>query len=270
MVQMTDDNREIAALGFVGTGTITSAIITGLCAEPAPRYRIRVSPRNAEVAARLARTFRAVTIAESNQAVVDSSDVVFLAIRPQVAAEVMGTLRFRAEQRIISLVATYSRARVAALVGPVRSVTCAVPQPTAAARLSPTPIFPPDPFVAGLFNRLGTAFEMGSESDFRSLFATTAAMASFFSLLDTLASWLASRGIPADLARSYVSTMFRGLADVPMRSALPFDQLAAEFKTRGGLNEQFANELARHGVFGACSGALDAILARIAKSENPA
>jgi len=41
-------------LGFVGTGAITSAIVTGLNASDAARDSILVSPRNAEVAAALA------------------------------------------------------------------------------------------------------------------------------------------------------------------------------------------------------------------------
>jgi hypothetical protein len=34
-------------LGFVGTGTITASIVTGLCAAPASSNRIWLSPRNA-------------------------------------------------------------------------------------------------------------------------------------------------------------------------------------------------------------------------------
>ena len=266
---MTSDDLEAAALGFVGTGTITAALVTGLCSDPAQPYSICVSPRNAAVAARLAAQFDQVHVAASNQEVIDSSDLVFLAVRPQIAADILAALKFRPRQRIISLIATFSRQKVAALVGPVQSVTCAVPQPTVAARLSPTAIFPPDTFAMGLFNRLGTAFAATSESEFRSLFATTAAMASFFSLLDTLAAWLVSHGVPAVTARDYIARMFYGLADVPQRSTLAFGELAMEFKTRGGLNEQLADELAGRGVFGAFPAGLDAILARIVKSENP-
>lgn len=266
---MTSDQPARAALGFVGTGTITAAIVTGLCTDPAQPYSICVSPRNAAVAASLAARFDHVRVGASNQDVIDASDVVFLAVRPQIAAEILAPLRFAPEKRIISLIATFSRQKVATLVGPVQSVTCAVPQPTVAARLSPTAIFPADAFTTGLFNRLGTAFAATNEGEFRSMFATTAAMASFFSLLETLAAWLTSHGVPAAVARDYVAKMFHGLADVPQRSTLSFGELAAEFKTKGGLNEQLADELAAKGVFGAYSPGLDAILARIVKSENP-
>jgi pyrroline-5-carboxylate reductase len=260
---------EGTTLGFVGTGTITAAIVAGLRADPAVACAIVVSPRNADVAARLAADFPSVAVAASNQAVVDASDVVLLAVRPQIAEAVLTALEFRRDQRVISLIATFSKAKVESLIGQVRSVSCAVPQPTVAARLSPTAIFPPDAFTAALFDHLGTAFEVATESDFRALFATTAAMASFFSLQDTLAHWLIARGVPAPMADDYIAKMFRGLADVPRRSRATFAELAAEFKTKGGLNEQFANELARDGVFAAYAAALDSIAARIAGSGNP-
>ena len=267
---MKRDGVNAPALGFIGTGTITAAIVSGLRAGPEATEPICLSPRNAEVAARLATLHRGVSIAGSNQAVVDASDIVFLAIRPQIASQVLEGLRFRADQRIVSLVATFSRSRVASLVAPATTVTCAVPQPTAAQRLSPTAMFPPDPVVATLFGRVGVAFQADTEKEFRALFATTAAMASFFAFLDTLGSWLTDHQVPAATARGYVAQMFRGLSQVPLHTSNTFAELSAEFKTRGGLNEQFARDLADHEVFRNCSAALDAILARIERSENPA
>ena len=59
-----------AAYGFVGTGAITRAMVTGLSAvDPAPE--IVVSPRGAEASASLAGRFGNVRVAADNQAVVD-------------------------------------------------------------------------------------------------------------------------------------------------------------------------------------------------------
>src|SRR6185369_15650069 len=168
-------------LGFVGTGTITASIVTGLCAAPESSNRIWLSPRNADVAARLASTCSQATVARSNQEVLDRSNIVFLALRPQIAHDVLRGLHFRQDHRVISLIATFSRDRIAALVAPVMSISCAVPQPTVAARLGPTVIFPPDPVARTLFARLGVAVEVNSESELRALWASTAAMASYFS-----------------------------------------------------------------------------------------
>jgi pyrroline-5-carboxylate reductase len=255
-------------LGFVGTGTITASIVTGLCAVPASSNRIWLSPRNADVAARLASTCSQATVAGSNQEVLDRSDIVFLAVRPQIAHDVLRNLRFKPDHRVISLIATFSRDRIAELAAPATSIICAVPQPTVAARLGPTVIFPADPVARMLFGRLGMPVEATSESELRALWASTAAMASYFSTLDALASWLVRNGVHANTARDYIAAMFRGLSHVPLASEASFGELADEFKTRGGLNEQFARDLARSGVFDAWSAGLDAILARIEKSNN--
>lgn len=75
------------AIGFVGTGTITEAMVEGLLAEPAHSSNIHVSPLNAQIAARLAAKFDTLIVAADNQAVVDQSDIVIPAIRPQIAGE---------------------------------------------------------------------------------------------------------------------------------------------------------------------------------------
>jgi pyrroline-5-carboxylate reductase len=264
---MKGGDIDSAVLGFIGTGTITAAIVMGLRAAPGVAQRIYLSPRNAEVARRLSAAHREVRVASSNQAVVDASDIVFLTVRPQIAVDVLESLRFRPDQRIISLIATFSVQQVASLVAPATTITCAVPQPTAAMRLSPTAIFPPDPVVAALFARVGVAFEAATEEEFRALFTTTAAMASFFALLGALDSWLVENHVSAATSHRYLAQMFRGLSEVPLESPLPFAQLAAEFKTRGGLNEQFADELAANAVFSTIGMALNSILVRIVKSE---
>ena len=61
-------------LGFIGTGTITTAMVTGLCTAAETPEHILVSPRNAERAAGLAEAFTQVAVAKDNQEVIDGSD----------------------------------------------------------------------------------------------------------------------------------------------------------------------------------------------------
>jgi pyrroline-5-carboxylate reductase len=254
--------------GFVGTGAITSAIVTGMRADEASFGCIVLSPRNRDVAARLAARFARVSVAQSNQDVLDRSDVVFLAVRPQVAQDAIAALKFRPDQRVISLVATFSRDRIAALVQPAGAVACAVPLPTVADRLGPTAIFPPDSVAAAIFGRLGIAIEVASEDEFRALWSSTAVMATYFLLLDTLCSWLTRHGVPPARARDYIAAMFGGLGSSRRSGGASFARLAGEFATKGGLNEQCADELTRAGVFDACALALDSVLARVQRGGS--
>jgi pyrroline-5-carboxylate reductase len=251
-------------LGFVGTGAITSAIVTGLNAAGLGGDTILVSPRNADTAAALAASFPSVTVAASNQAVLDGSDVVMLAVRPQVADEVLSALRFRIDHRIISLMAITPLEQVRAMVAPAQTVTRAVPLPLVADRCGPTPIFPPDQVAAAIFNRLGTAIEATSADQFIAFSTATATMAPYFTFAEEIAAWLTRHEVPAADARRYVGTVFQGLGNIAATTQQhSLAALAGEFATRGGINEQVVAHMKARGAFDALSEGLDAVLERM-------
>jgi len=255
-------------LGFVGSGAITSAIVTGLASTSSDQPSIQLSPRNSESAARLAARFLGVSVASSNQEVLDTSDVIVLAVRPQVAPHVISELRFRPSHRVISVISSFSVAALSARVAPALKVTRAVPLPSVADRRGPTPIYPPDPLVAELFGKLGVAIQVEREDEFEAFCAATATIASYFTFADTIVSWLAGHGIPHAQARDYISRIFRGLADATTTAPAPaFKVLSDEHATRGGINEQLLTHLAGHGVFKDLSQGLDAVLHRILTAQ---
>ncbi|HWY56147.1 MAG TPA: pyrroline-5-carboxylate reductase [Terriglobales bacterium] len=256
-------------LGFVGTGAITSAIVTGLSSASADQSAIQLSPRNHKIASELATRFPHVSVASSNQDVLDNSDVVILAVRPQIAANVVSELRFRPDHQVISLISAISLASISELVAPATKVARAVPLPSVADRLGPTAIYPPDPLVADLFGRLGTAIEVETANEFDGLSAATATIASYFAFADAIVSWLTRHGVSAPKARDYVARIFRGsinaAVDAPERS---LKSLADEHATRGGINEQVLSYLVERGVFEDLSRALDAVLQRITSASK--
>jgi len=65
-------------LGFIGTGKITSAVITGICTSKISFQKILVSPKNRNIAQKLKKRFRKVNIAKTNQEIVDKCNWVFL------------------------------------------------------------------------------------------------------------------------------------------------------------------------------------------------
>jgi pyrroline-5-carboxylate reductase len=248
-------------LGFLGTGTITSAIVTGLSSAP---YDICLSPRNADVAAALVREFPRVSVAASNQDVLDRCEIVVIAVRPQITEEVLAHLRFRGDHRVISLVSGFSVRRVAGLVAPATQITRAVPLPSVARRRCPTAIYPADVTTIELFSLLGAAFAVESEDAFDVLCTATATMAAWFAFAATASSWLEHHGIPEAQARDYIARLFAGLAQTAVESPdRSFAELAADHATRGGTNEQVVNHLRGGGVFARYEEALDAILRRV-------
>lgn len=251
-------------LGFVGTGEITAAMVTGFCTAPHRLDRIYLSPRNAEKAAALAERFPEVEVAPDNQAVVDQADWVVLAVRPQVAREVVAPLDFRVGQGVVSVVADLPLVTVAELVAPAEALAQAVPLPPVARHLGPIAICPPCEPVAELFGRIGTAVEVESAGQIDAFWSATALMAPYYALLGRSADWLSQQGVPRQAADRYVGAMFNALSVTALEaSTAGFDGLTAASKTAGGLNEQALQALNEDGWYDDVSRTLDAVLARL-------
>lgn len=256
-------------LGFLGTGAITSAMVTGLRSPDGGEYSILLSPRNAAVAADLARRFPSVSVAFSNQEVLDQSETVVIAVRPQVTENVLSELRFRPDHNVISLVSGFSVRRLGGLVAPATKISRAVPLPSAARRRSPTAVYPYDAETIALFTLLGAAFAVDTEHEFDAFCSTTAIMAMYFAFADGAASWLTRHGIPHAKARDYIARLDFGMANTAMeRPDRSFHELAADHATRGGTNEQVLNYLTQHGVFDRFSEALDGIMQRVTAASR--
>ena len=254
-------------LGFIGTGALTSAIVTGLKSVADNDVPVVLSPRNEAIAADLAARFADVRIAADNQAVLDACDTIMLAVRPQIAPDVLRGLRFRPDHRVISLIATLSLEEIAALVSPAERVTKALPMPMVAQRQGPTIIYPPDPDVVTFFARFGKAFAVKDVAEFDALSVATATFATYFKYLDTLHGWLQGHGVADPAARDYVGALFKALAQAP--EAAPnadFMHLAQEYATRGGINEQVLRELTDRKLFEAFAESLDGVHRRITAS----
>lgn len=251
-------------LGFIGTGEITSSIVTGLSSSSVTTHSIRLSPRNSAIAKELANRFHGISVAFRNQEVLYHSDTIVIAVRSSAARDVLSELAFRPDHQVVSLVSALSLRSLSELVAPAVRIARAVPLPSAAKQLSPTAIYPPDPMAFELFAGVGTVFPVERENEFDAICATTATIASYYAFNETIASWLEQHGVPAPQARDYIARLFLGVAtgavEAPKRS---FQSLAATHATAGDINEQFLKHLVEHGLLTRVSEALDAVLHRI-------
>ncbi len=248
--------------GVLGVGAIGAAIVTGLCESVDEAPEVLLSPRNADVAAGLARRFATVDVAAGNQAVVDGARVVVVCLRPQVAQTVLAELRFPADRVVISAMAGVSVETVQRLVAPATDVARVIPLPSVARRDGITPVHPSNAAATALFDRLGETVELADAKAFEAFSASTATLAAHFAYLNAIAAWLESEKIPEPAATRYVASMFAGLAEAT-RSGERFEQLAREHATAGGINEQFLNELEQGGTFEDVRLGLQRILERL-------
>jgi pyrroline-5-carboxylate reductase len=250
------------AYGVVGVGAIGAALVTGLCENVEEAPEMLLSPRNAEIAAVLAKRFATVEVAADNQAVVDGTEVVILCVRPQIAQPVLAELHFPADRVVISAMAGVPVAALQRLVAPATDIARVIPLPSVARREGITPVHPPNAAAAALFDRLGETVEVADVQAFEAFSASTATLAAHFAYLNAIAAWLESQEIPAPAATRYVAAMFAGLAEAT-RSGESFEQLAREHATPGGINEQFRNELEQAGTFEHVNLGLQRILDRL-------
>ncbi|TFE36530.1 pyrroline-5-carboxylate reductase [Paraburkholderia dipogonis] len=250
-------------IGFIGTGTITQAVVTGLLRFGVPFDRISLSPRNAEIAAGLAALDARVQVCGSNQEVLDTSDVICLAVVPQIATDVLSELRFESRHHVISFIAGISIDEVRKVVRAQGKVVRAIPLPAVAEGKGSTAICPADRVAKSLFSALGEAVEVDDEARFDALSAVTATMASFYAVLEAQAAWLVQQGLDYDAARAFLSGYCVGLAHDTTRGAKSFTELIKHCMTPGGINEQVHNELSKRGTYSHFGDALDRVLARI-------
>jgi pyrroline-5-carboxylate reductase len=112
-------------LGFIGTGTIASAVVRGLAGRG---HEIRISARSKTRAEALAAAIPEVQIA-GLQEILDHSEVVFLGLMVQAAPAILAALAFPGDLRVVSFMAGADLDQVAGLVAPAQATAVMMPFP---------------------------------------------------------------------------------------------------------------------------------------------
>jgi len=252
-------------IGFIGTGVITSALVTGFCSGRDLDHRIYLSPRNAERAAELAAKFESVTVTASNQEVLDKSEWVVLAVVPKLGEEIIRPLSFRENHRVINLMSDRKLEEIADWIGKTRTLVHMVPLPFAARRIGPIAIYPNNREVAELFAPLGKIIGVDDVKQIQVLAAVTALMSSYYGLLWEVVKWGEKEGLSRKESIDYTTAFFEALS-FQARCVQDGDlgRIAGEM-TPGGLNEMALRAIKEQGGFELWVRALDPVLARLRK-----
>jgi pyrroline-5-carboxylate reductase len=250
-------------IGFIGVGKITNAIVEGLCTSSIEDAQIYLSPRNEANARRLAEKYAQVERLESNQQVIDQSDIVFIAVRPPVAVEVLHTLVFREKQIVVSLIPLLKKVELLNAVAPATHVIRAVPTPTVMQHTGPILLFHSNDTVTQLFRHLGQPLQVTNEQQLQILWTLTGLITPFYDLLHELSSWAIANGVDATTATQYIAQLFQALAFAAQQdSSINFKELAQHAETPNGMNEQAGREIREKGAHQAYRIASDNLLMR--------
>ena len=253
-------------LGFIGTGKITSSVVTGICRSKISFKKIKLSPRNKNVAKKLKRQFRKVSIAKNNQEIINSCNWIFLGVTPTVGQKIIKNLKFKSSQTIVSFISTMTLPQLKKDIKVKATIVRAVPLPPISLRKGPVPLFPPNKKVKKFFDKLGTTVEISNEKLSKNFWSTSGMMAPFYELLNTMSNWLVKHGVKRDKAQKYITSLFVALSeDAVVNSNKDLKYLVKESQTPRGLNEQGVKELRKAGFYRSTEKTLNSILKRLNK-----
>ena len=253
-------------LGFIGTGKITSSVVTGICRSRINFKKIILSPRNRNVAKKLKRKFRKISIAKNNQEIVNSCNWIFLAVTPSVGQKIIKNLKFKSSQTIVSFISTMTLPQLKKAIKVKATIARAIPLPPISLKKGPVPLFPPNKKIKNFFDKLGTTVEINNEKLSKNFWSTSGMMAPFYELLSTMSNWLVKRGVKRDKAQKYITSLFASLSeDAVVNSNKDLKYLVKESQTPRGLNEQGVKELRKSGFYRSTEKTLNSILKRLNK-----
>ena len=246
-------------VGIIGAGHLIRHMMPALATGP---ERFIVSERGRETSAVLAARFGC-AIEADNQAIVDESDVVILAVRPYDTLALVEGLRFRPGQAVVSLAAGVSHASLAPPVAPAR---LAVAMPVVAAEFgeSPTLLYPDDAEAKSLLARCGPVIALDDEAQFMPAAVHACVYGWIERLIAEMEAWSLDHGLAPEASRLLSAQMVRAAATVAReRRDTPMAGLVAELATARSFTGAGIRQLDDHDVFRRWREAMDHTLDRL-------
>lgn len=248
----------MSRIGVIGTGHIAAPMVRHLVAKG---HRLTVTERSVAVSSALAAEL-GVAVGPP-EAVLAASDIVLLCLRPhQVAA--LEPLAFRADHKVVSVMAGVPEAALQALCAPAAQFVQTIPLGFLEAGGCPLPAYGDSALLAALFAPENPVVPVASEAALNAHFAICAMVPGLLDLMDTGAHWLAGQTGDADAAAFYTQQLVAGFLAHMDKGA---GHLAAErdaLATDGTLSLQMTEGLRAGGTHQTLSATLEAIAQRLA------
>ena len=284
----SDDKHSLHTIkaGFIGCGTIASAIATSLAKPEHAEYladaglslsAISVTRRSESKSSKLKENFPdVISVCETAEEVLSNSDLVFLCVLPQQVDEMLSELKqknaWNDNHTLVSLVSTSKVEdlieKTSLATNRVFKMICLPPISNREGCALLTPLASQEdghPYLKKLFDALGGVVECPTDDVMSSMMVPTGLMGTMYGIMKNNRDWLINKGVsPSDasyfVARSYLSMVQD--AERNCRDPKRFDDLIEE-QTPGGLNEQTLENQRKQGVFEAYGKSMDAVLSRI-------
>ena len=265
--------NEAVRWGFVGAGKMASALVRGMIrAGVAPPDRIATFDPSADMAEALGTL--GVAVAETNLALAESSDVLVLAVKPQVMPEALAELRPRMTSKhlVISVAAGVPLAVLEAGLGPKPRLVRVMPntpslvgEGASAFCLGPSASAEDEALVARCLEAVGRAFRVPE----RLMDAVTGLSGSgpafVYVMIEALSDGGVRAGLPRDIATALAAQTVLGAARMVLETGSHPGVLKDEVASPGGTTIAGLHALERGGLRAALLDAVDAASRRSAE-----
>jgi len=253
-------------LGFIGTGRITEAVVTGICNSKIKYKKIFISSRNYKKSKNLKKKFKKIIIIKDNQQIINKSNWIFLSVTPKVGEKIIKDLKFRSSQTIISFISTINLSELKKMIKVKSKIIRAIPLPPISLKKGPVPICPPNKKVKSFFDKIGSTIEIKNEKLSINFWSISGMMASYYDMLRVKSEWLVKKGVKRKDAQNYITSLFLALSkDAAIHSKKDLKYLVKESQTPKGLNEQGLKEMSKKGVYKSVISTLNSIHNRLNK-----
>ncbi len=233
-------------LGFIGTGEITKAVVTGILNSKISYKKIYLSKRNKKISKYLKNKSKKIFILDENQKIVDRSNWIFLAVTPEVGRKIIKDLKFKKSQKVISFISTIKMQELKTFIDQKVDIVRAIPLPPISLGAGPVPIFPKNKLIKNFFDKIGEAIEINNEKLSLNFWTMSSMMAPYFEMLSFLSSWLVKKGLKKNHAEKYITSLFLGLSkNASQNKYKDLEELVKKSQTAKGLNEQSLKDLKR-------------------------
>ena len=172
-------------IGFIGTGVIATAMVDGIAGDG---HHIWVTERSRANSARLAAQYPNVTIGDS-QAIIDSCEVIIVALLHEAARSVLPALSFRPEQTVFSVVVGVPFGEFAELIQPATAEAMFIPYPHIAHGGSPLLVYPVSETLQDIFGGRNRVIPVTSEAMLNDYLAAQAILLPTVNLLQSTSGW---------------------------------------------------------------------------------
>jgi len=226
-------------LGVIGCGTIASAVVRGIADDG---HDITVSKRSSTHANALAECYDNVSIAD-NQSVVDASDVILLGLIGELAPDVLGALRFREGQRLISFMAAASLEQADAMVRPARVVALMMPFPGISTGGTPILAQGDTGLVGQLFGARNSIYRLKDGTEMAAYLCAQAVLSPVARLISDTADWLGERVSDKEQGEAFLRELVASNLSETESAAL-----VEALNTPGGFNQRLRTHMEASGM----------------------